>query len=101
MARNDWFNKVKHIMSIDADTRDDDFALYYVICRAYTDAPIWAMSFEEAMLNHDKHGLPSYEAVTRARRRVQAQCPELRGKKYERRMERQADFLDEFARDYR
>lgn len=101
MARNDWFNKVKHIMSIDADTRDDDFALYYVICRAYTDVPVWAVSFEEAMVNRKEYGLPSYEAITRARRRVQQKYPELRGNRYEKRMDRQADFLDEYARDYR
>lgn len=98
--KNNWYDKVAHILSIDAGARDDDFILYYIICRSYTDAPLWAMSFEEAMINHKEHGLPNYEAVTRARRRVQADIPELRGKRYEQRMAKQEGFQEEFARDY-
>lgn len=98
MARNDWNDKVFHILSIDAETRDDDFVLYYVVCRAYTDAPIWAMSFEEAMLNHKKHRLPSYESITRARRKVQEEHPELRGEKYNARKERQEEYREAYSR---
>lgn len=99
--RSEWGDKVKHILEMDAEARDDDFILYLDICKLYTDVPVWAVSFEEAMVNRKEYGLPSYEAITRARRRVQQTYPELRGNRYEKRMERQADFLDEYARDYR
>jgi len=99
--RSEWGDKVKHILEMDSEARDDDFILYLDVCKRYTDVPVWAVSFEEAMINRKEYGLPSYEAITRARRRVQQKYPELRGNRYEKRMERQADFLDEYARDYR
>lgn len=101
MAKNNWFEKVKHIMELHAEARDDDFILYLDVCKLYTDVPVWAVSFEDAMNNSKKYGMPSYEAITRARRRVQQTCPDMRGKRYADRQAEQESFMDEYARDYR
>lgn len=99
--KHNWYDKVKHILSVHPEARDDDFILYLDIVRTYTDAPVWAMSFEEAMTNRATYGMPSYEAITRARRRVQHDIADLRGQRYDSRQAEQATFMDEFARDYK
>ena len=96
--KTDWYWKVYNILSLYPDARDDDFKLYFDMCNYYTDIPVWAISFEEAMLNNKEHGLPSYEGITRARRRVQADYPELRGNRYDKRMEIKEEFREEYGR---
>lgn len=92
--RRDWYEKVKRVLEAREDSRDDDFLLYLDVCRAYTDAPVWALSFEDALEHHIKYGLPSYESVTRARRKVQEDYPYLRGTKYKRRKAEQEEYRE-------
>ncbi len=96
--KNDWNEKVKAVLERDQRARDDDFILYLDICKTYTNVPVWAMSFEDALVNHVFHGLPSYESITRARRKMQEQHPELRGEKYQMRMERQEEYREAYRR---
>lgn len=70
---------VKQILTDRPHTRNDDHCLYYqYICRyGRTDG----MPFAAIFVDYKHYGLPSFESVSRARRRVQQKCPELRGDK--------------------
>lgn len=77
---------VKTILSVKPSTRRDDFELYYHAVREHfiNNPQLGAFdecSFEKAMLHHKTMGLPSYESVTRCRRRLQAKHPELKDPK--------------------
>lgn len=68
-------------------TRSDDFVLIYTVYReieihneicfdmTLTD------SFSDMMLNHKRYGFPSFESVTRTRRKIFETHPELKPKK--------------------
>jgi len=56
-------------------TRDSDDALYFqIVANVSPD-----LSAKEVFLNRESHGLPPYETVRRARQKLQAERPELRG----------------------
>lgn len=60
--------------------RDDDFLL---VCMVYCDLNETTRykNFEYVMMNHKFLGLPSFESITRARRKLQSRHPELRSSK--------------------
>lgn len=61
-------------------TRDDDFLLIYNVYKFMNeDTPY--MDFRRVMRDHEALGLPSFESITRARRKVQSEKPELRPSK--------------------
>ena len=92
----DYYEKVKKILIAKPDTRDDDMKLYaYMVYHLVGLQP--NIGFYEAIFNHEKHGLPSYESITRARRKVQENEPTLRGKKYLKRLERQEEYRQYYA----
>lgn len=96
----DYYNAVKAALQKYPDARDDDMKLYARIVYLETGlSPV--VGFYEATFNHDKYDLPSYESVTRARRKVQEQEPTLRGKKYGKRQEREAEYRDYYGSNRR
>lgn len=62
---------VYQILKSNPKTRDDDFELvaeyYYRLC-----PDILNMKFSYVFLGHKEFGLPSFESITRARRKIQA-----------------------------
>lgn len=68
---------VKEVLTDIPETRDDDFKLiaevYYKL-----NFNIAGTSFAFMMLNHNEYGLPPFESITRARRKLQATYKELR-----------------------
>lgn len=71
-------NKVKVILKKNEDARNDDMVLYLVLCNlCLKDAG--AMPLAEIMTQHKALGLPSFESVSRTRRKLQAKHPELAG----------------------
>ena len=58
------------------ETRDDDFILMLEVCER-TNANIQARFFTYAMRNHKMLGIPNWKSVERARRKIQAQRPDL------------------------
>ena len=68
---------VKAVLMAHPSARDDDFIL---INRVYAHYKFDAGStyFDELMTSHKKYNLPSFESITRARRKLQAEYPELR-----------------------
>lgn len=84
---NNYYNSVKAILLENPKTRDDDMLLYGAFCMKHNlIAP--DANFYVVMANAKRWGVPSYESVTRARRKVQEQEPYLCGN---RRRERKAE----------
>ena len=70
--------KVRAVLEKNEDARNDDMVLYLALCNAcLKDAG--AMPLAEIMTQHKYLGLPSFESVSRTRRKLQAQHPELAG----------------------
>lgn len=56
-------------------TRGDNFFLYIAVLKNFIDPK---MSLEAVCENHKTLGIPSLESITRCRRKIQEQNPELR-----------------------
>lgn len=70
--------KVRAILEKNGDARNDDMVLYLALCNVcLKDAG--AMPLAEIMTQHNYLGLPSFESVSRTRRKLQAKHPELAG----------------------
>ncbi|VUW98118.1 Uncharacterised protein [Dorea longicatena] len=66
--------KVRAVLEKNEDARNDDMVLYLALCNAcLKDAGA------EIMTQHKYLGLPSFESVSRTRRKLQARYPELAG----------------------
>lgn len=81
--------KVEYILSEIPETRKDDFILIAVFKDFYFNG----YTMEQCMLNHNELGFPSFETITRCRRKIQAKYPELANSKVqEMRADREQDF---------
>lgn len=92
----DYLAIVETVLREHADAKDDDFRLYGWVCKKMC-PEVMDMAFKEVLWKSGRLGLPSYETVTRARRKAQELHPELRGKKYKKRQERQAEYIEQFG----
>jgi len=92
----DYYAKVKEILERWPETQDDDMKLYSIFVHKETGMNS-KIGFYEAMYNHQKYGLPSYESVTRARRKVQENEPSLQGKTRKRRKEMEEEYRDWYS----
>lgn len=93
----DYYGLVKNIMTKYPDTRDDDMRLYAIVVHQKTKLKP-DVTFYEAMYNHARYNIPSYESVTRARRKVQEQEESLRGEKYNKRQKLKEEYRDYYQR---
>lgn len=86
---------VKKVLTKHPEARDDDFLLVF---RAYKkmNPSIKGMYFWHVMRNHKELGLPSFESITRARRKLQSNFPELKSssKAAEIRAEEYMEYID-------
>ena len=95
---------VKKILEEQPETRNDDNLLWLEAIRetAYEKDCVYALDFGIASLMRNIRflGLPSFESVSRARRKLQEKYPELRGTEKTRRIraEREKTF-EEYARN--
>lgn len=72
---------VRKVMTERPATRSDDFLLVAEVCGEVSPAladPLYAPSFRDVMENHTFWGLPSFETITRIRRKLQETEPELK-----------------------
>lgn len=88
-----WEKIVAPILENCHDTRDDDRKLYYIVLTKLGYST--EMSLKEYLL--DSSSFPSYETITRVRRKIQSTRPELRGVSADARAEREEAFI-EYAR---
>ena len=92
----DYLALVEKMLKIHPDARDDDFRLYGWVCKEIC-PQIMDLPFKQVLWQNNQLGLPSYETVTRARRKAQEQHESLRGKKYHKRQEKQIDYIERFS----
>ena len=71
------YNTVKDIMAHDVKARGNDMYLYVQVSKLKNVDAI-KMPFYVVMCDYSKYGLPNYETVSRARRKVQSEHPELK-----------------------
>lgn len=87
---------VKRILADHKEARDDDFKVIgYVIKSLNPEA--MQLTFGQALWNHSKLDLPSFETIRRTRQKIQHDHPELRGELYLKRMEKQTEFIEKFS----
>ena len=84
---------VKEILQEDESTRSSDKYLYYAVCKRLNDTAL-DDKLGDFLLTFSDYNLPQFESVGRARRKIQAQFPELRPKEdiQRGRYERSIDF---------
>ena len=69
---------VKDVLTNIPETRNSDFALYKEVCKV-TNPAVMGMPFGSVLNCHKELNLPSFESVTRARRKIVAKNPLLAG----------------------
>ena len=87
----DYYNIVKNILVKDEAARDDDMYLYALVV-GQTGLVSAEATFYEVMVYAKYMKLPSYESVSRARRKVQEKEPDLRGSKYKIRKQEEEEY---------
>ena len=83
-------------------TRGDDYLLYYLVVKEYfannpSLGDIERIPFAEIMCEHYRFGFPAYETVTRARRKIQAEHPELKTEETARRRSKEEQRFRAYA----
>lgn len=71
---------VKNALEDSKEARDDDFLLIFKVYKAINESVVYK-DFRQVMRDHVEFGLPSFESITRARRKVQKEYPELQSNK--------------------
>lgn len=79
------------------DARDSDFRLYGWIC-ALVSPKVMDLPFKQVMWQHKELDMPSFDTIQRTRQKLQHDKPELRGKAYNKRMEKQSEYKEKFGR---
>ena len=86
---------VKDVLSRYEETRSDDFILIYRVYLLINENAVIREPFYQIMLNHKNYGLPAFESITRARRKIQKNNPELANEKVkEARINKTSEYID-------
>lgn len=72
---------VEKVLREHTDSRDDNFILIYRVYREINEDLVLRELFFQVMLYHKEYKLPSFESVTRARRKLMKKFPELKPSK--------------------
>lgn len=90
---------VKQILIENENARKDDFVLVYEFINKVTGGCAKFMMLSDVANSHVQYGIPSFESITRARRQVQKEMPELKEKKMaEIRANEEKEFREEYRR---
>lgn len=87
---------VKRILADHKEARDDDFKVIGYVIKALKPEAM-QLTFGQALWNHSKLDLPSFESIRRTRQKIQHDHPELRGELYLKRMEKQTEFIEKYS----
>ena len=93
-----YYEQVKMILAHWEQARDDDMILWAIFLHmnGYVKPE---ERFFDVVSKAKQRGLPSYESITRARRKVQEKEPCYRGKRYAQRMKAESEYHD-YYRDH-
>lgn len=69
---------VKNVLEQYPETRSDNFKLIYSVYREINFKVVTIENFYQVMWYHKEYGLPSFEGITRARRKIMNMHPELK-----------------------
>lgn len=94
---DNYYNAVRAILLENPRTRDDDMYLYSVFLAKFNLIRP-EETFYEVMISAKSRGLPSYESITRARRKVQEMEEYLRGEKRSARKEQEQKYREFYRR---
>lgn len=93
----DYSDIVEKILRAIPATRDDDHKLYvWVVSKLKPE--LMNEPFGRTFFDAISNGLPSYESITRARRKAQEKHPDLRGKAWEKRHAKENEYIRKFGR---
>lgn len=87
---------VKKVLTKYPDARDDDFKVIGHGVKTLNPEAM-NLTFGQALWNHNKLDLPSFETIRRTRQKIQHDHPELRGEIYQKRMEKQTEYIEKFS----
>ena len=88
-----YYDQVKNILTQYPVAQDDDMKLYAIFL--YSNKCVDREErFYDVLTSAKKRKLPSYEGVTRARRKVQENEPSLRGKRYAARKKEEEEYKE-------
>lgn len=93
----DYYNTVRQILIENPRTRDDDMLLYSAFLAKFMIVGV-DETFYHVMQTAKARGIPSYESITRARRKVQEQEPMLQGESRKRRMEEEQRYHEHYGK---
>ena len=96
--KTDLTEIVRKVLTNYKDARDDDFHLIGYVYREINPS-VMDMPFRTVMWHHanSKLNLPSFETIRRTRQKLQHDYPELRGECYEKRINKQPEYIDKFV----
>lgn len=94
---DNYYDTVRTILLENPRTRDDDMYLYSVFLAKFNLVRP-DETFYEVMVSAKSRGLPSYESITRARRKVQENEEYLRGKNRKARKEQEQKYREFYRR---
>lgn len=80
MRKNRVDNTVKNLLENYPHLRSDDFMLIGMVCKILSNIDC-TTTFNSVINNHKTYNLPSFESITRARRKLQRRYPHLSNKK--------------------
>ena len=92
----DYYDLISQILQKHPETQDDDMKLYAIVCHSKTGMSS-TIGFYSALWNHNAYHLPSYDSITRIRRKVQQEHEELRGNKYKDRKKQELDYRAKYS----
>ena len=87
---------VTDILTKSPEARDDDFKVIGYVIKAICPQAM-NLTLGQALWNHSKLNLPSFETIRRTRQKIQHDRPELRGELYLKRMEKQSEYIEQFV----
>ena len=87
---------VRKVLTEQKDSRDDDFHLVGWVYKAIN-PDIIDKPFRTVMWYHKDFDLPSFETIRRTRQKLQHDNPDLRGECYEKRINKQTEYIDKFV----
>ena len=87
---------VTQVLTDHPGARDDDFKVIGYVIKAICPQAM-NLTLGQALWSHSKLNLPSFETIRRTRQKIQHDRPELRGELYLKRMEKQAEYVEQFS----
>ena len=88
---------VEKVLREKKDARDSDFRTIGWVY-ANIKPEVMNLPFKEVLWKHKEFDLPSFETIRRTRQKLQHDKPELRGEVYEKRMNKQTEYIDKFVK---